>query len=251
MIGYKGIALHHGILRSKIRSGTSGDIFELNVPKEIQEINNGIAFSEIGYSFCGSMEDVLNHEPYITPLEDRKPGFVDSRLFEIDTLDSECIGSSYHYKAKQIKLVREVPFDEIVDYLDSYFRRHPNAEKKALFARYRKEPIPAYTPVYDVKEIEKLFVRECIRLFQEDMCVQTPGNEYSLDKCKECLNGHGAYLAMDALSEENDLLYLLARSKVHFGQSLDSIEEYAMLKERNYITEARSIDLIYNWMHKA
>lgn len=127
MIGYKGVVLKNGILRSKY-----GDIFEVDIPREYQEVDDGVAFTECGYSFCETIEEVVCHENFIMSLEHRR--IRDVRLFEVDTLDEKVIGKSYHYKASRIKLVREVSKNEIIKYFEDNI-----LAKQRLIRQLKKE----------------------------------------------------------------------------------------------------------------
>lgn len=108
MVGYKGIILNYGILKSKYEQK-----FELGIEAPKVAVDDGIAFSEAGYSFCGTMEEVLLHMNYLDVSMNKAK--LDIRLFEIETL-GKVIGNSAHYKAESIILKREVVAEEIVRY---------------------------------------------------------------------------------------------------------------------------------------
>ena len=79
MVGYKGIILNYGILKSKYEQK-----FELGIEAPKVAVDDGIAFSEAGYSFCGTMEEVLLHMNYLDVSMNKAK--LDIRLFEIETL---------------------------------------------------------------------------------------------------------------------------------------------------------------------
>lgn len=242
MIGYKGVILRNGILRSKYE-----DIFEVNIPREYQEVDDGIAFSECGYSFCGTVEEVVFHENFICSLKQRR--IRDVRLFEIDTLDGKVIGDSYHYKASKIKLVREVPKNEII----TYFASNPSARNVMLgslerdgknsnfYAEYCAEEFELYRLIEDRNEIEELYVRSCGRLGQKGLCQQDLSKRLKICECNGCL---GFGIPLGPKTYEADYLYLLARRKLKMGIDLEHIDEYKELKKRKQKYEVAGLELL-------
>ena len=80
-------------------------IYELN--KEY-EIERKLIMCENGYHFCKELINVFNYYP------------LDSRVFEIDTLDGEIKKDNEFdkYCTNKIKLVREISEDEINKYIE-------------------------------------------------------------------------------------------------------------------------------------
>ena len=141
MIGYKGIILQRGILRAEFNPyGTDGgDIFEIGVPKQVVDIDDRMAFTENGYSFCRTIEGVLNWMDYISEIQYRRFN-TDVRLFEIDTLDSDVIvKEDGHCKAKQIVVNREISPEEIIQYFKKYPERLSSEEERMKFNKYCEE----------------------------------------------------------------------------------------------------------------
>lgn len=245
MIGYKGVVLKNGILRSKY-----GDIFEVDIPREYQEVDDGVAFTECGYSFCGTIEEVVCHENFIMSLEHRR--IRDVRLFEVDTLDEKVIGKSYHYKASRIKLVREVSKNEIIKYFEDNILakqrliRQLKKEKKCLdiYDKYCSEEYEEYRIIEDADEIEDLYVHSCMQIYQENLCKQNNLKYLKISNCESCFgykirHGPKTYVA--------DYLYLLARRKLNMGLSLNQIDEYLILTERGYINEVNALKILNNY----
>lgn len=249
MIGYKGIILTNGVLRSKY-----GDIFEINVPREYQEVDDGMAFSECGYSFCGTIEEVSYYESFIAPMQTRK--FRDVRLFEIDTLDGTVIGSSSHYKSSKIKVVREITQNEII----GYFKNNTAAMEKMLkgpdwtgekcdtYGLYCSEKIEDYKYIDDIDEMEDLYIRSCERLEQKGLCQQKDLlQKLKISGCNGCF---GYYILGGPKTYKEDYLYLLARRKIKNGMNLEQIEEYDNLKARRKKNEIKALELLNKWRFK-
>lgn len=245
MKGYKGVVLKNGILRSKYQ-----DIFEINIPREYQEVDEGIGFSECGYSFCGTIEDVVCHENFICSYQQRK--LRDVRLFEIDTLDGKVIGESYHFKTSKIKLIREVTKEEIV----KYFKDNTLARDKmidhitsremdsSVYEEYCLDRYEGYRLIEEVEEIEDLYVRSCYRLYQDNLCQQKSSRNLKLAECNGC-NGFEMLLGPKAC--EADYLYLLARRKLKGGLPLIEIEEYVTLVEKRCKNEVDGLRLLNDY----
>ena len=70
------------------------------------EIEGKLIMCENGYHFCKELINVFNYYP------------LDSRVFEIDTLDGEIIKEGDKYCSSKIKLIREVSEDEINKYIE-------------------------------------------------------------------------------------------------------------------------------------
>lgn len=242
MKGYKGVRYTNGILRAKVGFGKTKDIFEVGVPTQKVKIEEGNAFSENGYSFCGKIEDVLDWENYCKPIKNRKAG-VDVRLFSIDTLDSKVIGSSSHYKAEQIIVLQEVSHDEIVQ----YFTDHPELKESIddeSWDIYCDDKMEAYKVKLDADEINRTIIEQCIRLGQNDLCNQVLNN-YELSKCETCA---GKEWRGGTFYDLTDYYYLHARRKLHDGIALDDIEEYHELKGCK--AEQESLRLLYAWLQE-
>ena len=236
MKGYKGIEVRRGILRSKYNS-----IFELNIPAQERDLmENTIAFSECGYSFCGSIEDVLYHES-IMNIESLAMRNV--KLFEIETRGI-VRGTTFHYKAESIIVKREILQNEIIE----YFANNLNAAEilykevgKENYEKYRKKVKTPYRVLYDKNEIEQEMVRSCIRLGQEDLCVQNKNDIQQMSICESCI---GKEYAGDTMSYSEDYFYLMARSRLIKGHVLKDIKEYHELKERNQVYECEALEHI-------
>ena len=114
LYGFKAIELKNGILRSKTNGNKQGIIFEIGIESQYSEVCSGISFAENGYSFCDSIDEVLDHEAdFINPLDERR--FRDVRLFRIKT-SGLVIGDSSHRKAERITVIDEVIQSELVEY---------------------------------------------------------------------------------------------------------------------------------------
>ena len=199
MIGYKGIELRNGILRSKYN-----DIFELNVPTEPMEVDDGIAFTEAGYSFCGRIEQVVSHENILPAL--KHPASRDIRLFEIESI-GDVVGSSYHYKSTQIIVKREITQAELITYLDG----NDNAQEyifknitKEQFSAYKSLNIDDYHIITSEKDIEKTYVKSCARLGQAHLCCQTDNGDLQLSLCDSC-TGINWYLNLKTYEPDSNL----------------------------------------------
>lgn len=242
MQGYKGIKYINGILRAKVSFGKTGEIFEVGIPKQRVEVDDGMAFSENGYSFCGKIEEVIPWEDFCKPLENRKAGG-DSRLFLIDTLDSEVVGWSSHYKAEQIVVLREITHDEIVQYFtDCPELRH--SIKEAAWKKFCEERIEGYKVITDSDEIDKTLVGNCMRLGQLNLCKQD-SQDYELSKCAEC---EGKMWNGDTYYDLTDYYYLHARRKLYNGMRLEEIEEYQSLNGCE--VEQDNLRLLSDWLKK-
>lgn len=241
MIGYKGIELRRGILRAKSNGTGVGDIFEMGVPKQIVDIDDGMAFSENGYSFCGTIEAVLEWMDFLTENKYRNIS-VDMRLFEIDTLDSNVVGGNGHYKAKQIVVNREIASDEIIQ----YFKKHPenlsSEEKREEFDKYCADQPQPYKLIKEKDEIKKLMVKSCFRFGQKSLCVQDEAST-DMNKCEMC---PGKNLRGDVFDDLRDYWYLIARSKLYDGAELSMIEEYNLLE--NNLIERENLELLAAWI---
>ena len=77
--------------------------YELN---KVYEIEVELIMCENGYHFCKELINVFNYYP------------LDSRVFEIDTLDGEIIKKGDKYCTNRIKLIREVYKEEINKYIE-------------------------------------------------------------------------------------------------------------------------------------
>ena len=117
MKGYK------ALLKS-MRSNYGDMTYELN--KEY-EIEGKLIMCENGYHFCKELINVFNYYP------------LDSRVFEIDTLDGEIIKKDDidKYCTNKIKLVREISREEINKYIED------NLDKFIYNKNWRKRLIPA------------------------------------------------------------------------------------------------------------
>lgn len=178
MTGYKGVILYHGILKSKYRQ-----VFELGIATPMLQVDDGLAFSEAGYSFCGTMEEVLYHMNYLSVATNN--AMQDTRLFEIETT-GQVVGASYHYKAESITLKREILAPEIVDY---FTKKRFDGKLGEIISEYLPEykrcsPVP-YKECESIEEIRKIMVTSCLRLGQKDLCRQDPP-KWDYDICKSC-----------------------------------------------------------------
>lgn len=242
MRGYKGIRYTNGILRAKVSFGKTGEIFEVGVPKQRVKIDGGMAFSENGYSFCGRIEDVLPWEDFCKPLEYRKAS-VDSRLFLVDTLGSEVVGNSKHYKAEQIVVLREITHNEIVQ----YFTEHPDLRasiKEEHWEKFCADKFEEYKLKISTDEINKALIENCSRLGQLGLCKQD-SKDYMLSKCNYC---DGKMWNGDVFYDLTDYYYLHARKKIYDGIALDKIEEYQHLK--GCTVEQDNLRLLSEWLSK-
>ena len=242
MLGYKGIKYANGILRAKVSFGKTGEIFEIGVPKQKKRIDDGAGFEENGYSFCGKMEEVLPWENYCKSLESRKTGD-DIRLFLIDTLNSKILGSSNHYKAEQIVVLREISQDEIIQ----YFTRKPELKpiiEKDSWLEFCNDKIEEYKSIRKTDEINKTIIKNCRRFGQQNLCKQD-SHEYALSKCEQCV---GKLWPGNTFYDLTDYYYLLARSKLYDGIPLETIEEYKKLS--GCMVERENLELLYIWLQK-
>lgn len=237
MKGYKAVLYENGILRSKINFGKTRDIFEIGIPKQKVEVTKDIAFSENGYSFCGTIEEVANCMDILAPVRGRTPAGVDYRLFLIDTLDSLVIGTSNHYKAEQIVLEKEITQDEIIRYFMDNPKLRANIDEK-LWNEFCNGKIQPYILIKEKKDIEELIIENCIRYQQYDLCKQVPDN-LDIGVCKKC---KGWKWSGDTQSNMKDYFYLIARSKLYNGAELYDIDEYYNLN--SYENEQNSLRLI-------
>lgn len=244
MKGYKGIVLKTGILRSKY-----DDIFEVGIPREFHDVDDGFAFSEAGYSFCGTIEDVIYHENYICTEKQRRCREV--RLFEIDTENGKVVGeSSYHLKTTNIKIIREVTQHEILEYLKANKKAMEQVLKevgKDVFETYICEEIEPYRRLYDIKDIENVYVKSCLRIGQKELCSQDISAKLDLLRCNDCI---GINWRGDLLSNEADYLYLLARKKLIEGMDISLIEEYQRLCSMKKKKECDSLKRIDDYRFK-
>lgn len=236
MIGYKGIEVINGILRSKSNEGFA-DIFELGVPKERVEVDDGIAFTETGYSFCETIEYVLPWENYFRPIN--IPGFFGSRLFRVDTLDGKVVGTSNHYKSEKIVILEEVQKDEIVEYFSNNPNRLPNNYKDS-YESFKCMQWKPYEENPDSKAINKTLVENCLRRWQKSICIQR-GRHEDVNRCKGCQG----YKWMGGVGEyRSDLWYLEARRKIRLNQNIQDISEYRLLEKKSKYVECRSLKLL-------
>ncbi len=238
MIGYKGIEVEKGILRSKSNGGAPGEIFEIGIPTRKVEVDDDSGFSENGYSFCGEMEYVIPWEDFFGPKGVQE--LMVSRLFRIDTLGGKVIGGSAHYKAEQIVVLEEVTKDEIV----AYFKEHPDrlkAEFKDSFEEFCARPWEPYKVLYDKKEINDLMIASCFRRTQKSACVQEDGRE-DINKCLSCSYYFSPMTVGDNLVK---YWYLEARRQIHLGLALSDIEEYQLLKNEKSTVEVQSLERLY------
>lgn len=241
MVGYKGIELRKGILRAKSNGTGDGDIFEIGIPKQIVHVDDGFAFSENGYSFCGTIEAVLEWMDYLTENKYRNKS-VDMRLFEIDTLGSKVIGGNTHYKATQIVVNREITSKEIIQYFKEYPDKLISEENKEKFNKYCLDQPQPYKLIIDKHEIDKLMVKSCFRFRQESFCVQEKTST-DMDKCKIC---PGKNIKGDVFYDLSDYQYLIARSKLYNGAELSTIEEYGLLA--NNTVAKKNLELQSSWL---
>lgn len=238
MIGYKGIEVEKGILRSKANGGDPGEIFEIGVPSRKVELDDGYAFSENGFSFCGAMEYVLPWENILGPKDVSEVKV--SRLFRIDTLDGKVIGGISHYKAEKIVVLEEVTKDEIV----AYFTEHTDRLKEKYrndfedFCNRHWEP---YRELLDKKQINDLIVNSCFRRQQKTMCKQVDGQE-DIKKCESCM---GYTFSGDVGDSLVEYWYLEAKRKLKEGDALANIEEYRLLSQEKRTAEVRGLKLLY------
>lgn len=222
MKGYKGIEYSNGILRSKYNS-----IFEVGIPTPHVEIDSGIAFSEAGYSYAKTIEDVVYWEDFI---QSDNVGLRPVRLFEIETV-GDYTGSPNHYKAESIIVKREVQQAEILEYLSN------NSEAFSVvlsevgmetFEKYKRRTIIEYTREVEEEKIKKIYLNSCLRKGQEGLCLQDSNCSSNLELCESC---SGKEWNGSLKSNEQDYWYLLSRAKLLQGHSLNSIEYYRRLKE--------------------
>lgn len=242
MQGYKGIQYINGILRARFGFGKTKDIFEIEVPKQKVKIDDGMGFTENGYSFCKTIEEVLMWENYCKPLKLRKAEG-DCRLFLIDTLDGKVTGCSNHYKAEQIVVLREITHDEIVQHFTKNPAMRANMEKE-LWETYCNDKIEEYKLQIDADEIDKTLIENCARLGQVGVCKQDFPN-FMLSKCKEC---EGKEWSGDTFHDLTDYYYLYARKKLYDGTPLENIEEYHSLKGCD--AEQDSLRLLSEWLEE-
>lgn len=240
MIGYKGIELRRGILRAKSNGTGVGDIFEIGVPKQIVAIDDGMAFDENGYSFCGTIEAVLKWMDYLT--ENKYRNIVDMRLFEIDTLDSSVLGENGHYKAKQIVVNREISSKEIIQYFKKNPEKLSSEEERDEFNKYCMDQPQPYKLIKEKAEIKELMVKSCFRFGQKSLCVQNKDST-DMEKCEIC---PGKDIKGDVFYDLSDYWYLIARSKLYDGVELSMIEEYNLLK--NNLIERENLELLATWI---
>lgn len=243
MKGYKAFKYENGILRSKINIGKTGDIFEIGIPKQKVEIADDISFSENGYSFCGTIEEVASRMDILTPLRGRKDGGIDYRVFLIDTLDSQVIGTSSHYKAEQIVVEREITQNEIIQYYLDNPKLKPNI-KENLWDEFCNNKIQPYKFLIDEKEINDLIIENCFRYLQDKLCNQISKN-LCLEVCKEC---KGWKWKGDTHGRMTDYYYLIARLQLFNGVALNNIDEYHKLEDHE--NERKSLCLISDYLSK-
>lgn len=249
MIGYKGIVLKNGILRSKY-----DDIFEINVPRERQELNDNVAFTECGYSFCDSIEDVIKYENYI--MSSKQRFYREVRLFQIETLDGMVLERSGHYKTSSIKVVREINQKKIID----YFSSKQNLIKKIkdylfsnyknfyIFEEYCNDKVEDYRMITDADKIQDLCIRSCVRLGQQDFCKQDLMSR--ILKYYKYIESDGNNLPLSPKSYEIDYFYLMARSKIKSKIQLGDIKEYNILKRYNKKYEIESLQRLSDFENK-
>lgn len=246
MIGYKGIILQRGILRAEFNPyGTDGgDIFEIGVPKQVVDIDDRMAFTENGYSFCRTIEGVLNWMDYISETQYRRFN-TDVRLFEIDTLDSDVIvKEDGHCKAKQIVVNREISPEEIIQYFKKYPERLSSEEERMKFDKYCEKCPQPYKVIKKIDDIEELMVKSCCRFGKNSVCVQNQ-EHVDIKRCKECIGSCFAGAVFD-INNKRDYKYLIARSKLYAGSKLELIEEYDLLK--NNLLERKNLELLAAWI---
>ena len=117
MRGYKAL--------NKDMSTLYGDMtYELN--KEY-EIERKLIMCENGYHFCKELINVFNYYP------------LDSRVFEIDTLDGEIIKEGDKYCSRKIKLIREISEDEINKYIEDNLDKFSNSENYLFRSKVAKQ----------------------------------------------------------------------------------------------------------------
>ena len=165
MKGYKALQYENGILRSKILlKKWKGYFLKLVFLNNKVETKEDIAFSENGYSFCGTIEEVADCMNILAPLKGRSPVGVDERLFLIDTLDSCVIGSSKHFKAEQIVIEKEITQDEIIQYYLDHPELKPNI-REDLWNEFCNDKIQPYVYVKEEKEIEDLIIKKLFAIW--------------------------------------------------------------------------------------
>lgn len=233
MVGYKGIVLKNGILRSKYDT-----IFELDVPTPKKEVTEeAFGFTESGYSFCGNIADVMYHEDFLITSNPWR----DVRLFEIESI-GKVVGNAYHYKAESIIVRREIAKDEILE----YFKLNKDATNEAIdkygdtiLTEYEKSCIEPYRQVYLLDEINEIIVKACKRIYQVNLCLQEKG-VYDITKCENC---QGKNWLASSMSYDDDRLYLKARTKLVQEKELQDIDEYnTLLGLGNCINECKALE---------
>lgn len=222
MKGYKGIEYRNGILRSKYNS-----IFEVGIPTPHVEIDSGIGFSESGYSYSKTIEDVVYWEDFI---QSDNVALRQIRLFEIETV-GDYTGSTNHYKAESIIVKREVQQAEILEYLSDNseaFNVVLSEVGAETFEKYKRRTIIGYTKEIEEEKINTIYLNSCLRKDQKGLCLQDSNGSGSLELCESC---SGKEWNGSLKSNEHEYWYLLSRAKLLQGHSLNSIECYRKLKE--------------------
>ncbi|MBN3407949.1 hypothetical protein CJF15_02015 [Clostridium botulinum] len=241
MKGYKGIGYRNGILRSKYNS-----IFEVGIPTPHMEIDSGIGFSESGYSYCKTIEDVIYWEHFI---QIDSSALREIRLFEIESV-GDYTGTGDHYKAESIIVKREVPQAEILEYLLynlAAFKVVLSEVGMETFKKYKSRTIIEYTREIEEEKIKRIYVNSCLRKNQKGLCLQ---ESYSSSDLKLCENCAGKEWGGSLKSNEHDYWYLLSRAKLLQGYSLNSIEYYKKLKEDiKRKNEYEMLELIEGYLH--
>ena len=240
MIGYKAIELKNGILRSKGFFNGRGDIFELGVPKKPVHVEDNVAFSETGFSFCEKMEQVQWHEKYIVP--EKVKGNSDMRLFRVKSR-GRTVGEGSHIKAESITVLEEVTHDEIVRYYEDHPERLPEDISEDDWRAYCALNIENYRRIIDKEEIEQIIARSCLRLRKRNFC-QQKSEPYSLERCKLC---EGKDWGGGIRDNYPDYWYLECRRKLFTRCKLEDIKEFMLLKE--YPIERENLEWLSEWMN--
>ena len=121
MKGYKALGKNMNTIYGKF-------IYELNKEYEIDK-RFKISMCKNGYHFCKELINVFNYYP------------LDSRVFEIDTLDGEIIESNNKdkYCSRKIKLIREISEDEINKYIEDNLEKFSNSENYLFRSKVAKQ----------------------------------------------------------------------------------------------------------------
>lgn len=234
MIGYKGIEYKNGILRAKY-----SDIFEVGVPKQKVILREGAGFSENGYSFCETMEDVLCYMNYI-----EKSSIKDIRLFKINTLDNKIKKIENHFKAESLTVMEEVTQKQIINYFELNPKKLHKYISKETWDNYRNSNLQCYERILDEQRIKEIPILNCFYIFQNGFCKQT-ARSLCLKLCDNC---EGKDLRCGIGDNMTDYWYLQCRRKLFGGYGLGCMKEYYHLKVNSI--ERNNLEYLYNWIMK-